>query len=99
MEKVNVSRHAVKDGTVVEFSLRVYANELSELSAYDRYLREQIRNDFGTLFRKFGMDFTTESAYVARDGESAVRLILCLEGDTSQSLLRELDDLGIREGE
>lgn len=94
MEKVDVCYATNKNGVYVQFKLTVHARELSELNAYDEFMRKSIEKDFKVLFDLYGMDFSTDSAYVIRM-EDKNHLVSCLNGDWSPELEETLGNLGV----
>lgn len=86
-----------KSGTYVEFKMKVETFELTELNAYDKYMRKAIKQDFEELFTKHQMDFTTEGAYVVTKND-ALYLIVCLNGETTNALENCLLAYGIHRG-
>ena len=94
MNSVDVSYINTKSGTYVQFMLPVSTCELEELNAYDKFMRDSIKEDFKVLFETYGMDFTTDGAYIIRQNDHNC-LVNCVQGDFSPELEDTLKRIGV----
>lgn len=94
MEKIEVSYSINKSGTYVQFKYPVFAYELNELIAYDKFFQEQIWEMFKELAEKFNLNFSTDSSYLIHEGDEQY-LVICLIGQSSPELEKELIKFGI----
>ena len=94
MEQVDVCYTTNKSGIYVQFMLPVSTCELEELNLYDEFMRQSIKEDFGILFKTFGMEFTTPGAYIIHSGEKNC-LVNCIQANYSSDLENTISRLGI----
>ena len=95
MEEVTVCyNNGTKAGVYIEFKMPIHAFSIEDMNAYDRFMRENIKRQFGDLMKKYELDFSTDTSYVINDGDKTY-LVSCLLGAKSRDLDRELEQMGI----
>lgn len=94
MEQIQVCYSTNKAGTYIQFKWPVTSCELNELVEYDKYLQDQIWQEFGSLAEDFGLEFYTDSSYLIHEDENQY-LVICLQGKTSEKLEDTLVKMGI----
>ena len=97
--EVQVSYYTNKAGTYVEFRMDCSTRSLSEMNSWNDYLMKSIRQNFKELFKEYGMDFSSDSAYVVPCGEQAKMVVCLFRDDHDEALIRHLREIGIGEGE
>ena len=97
--EVQVGYYVNKAGIYVEFVMECNTCELGEMCAWSKFLMGTIKKEFKELFEDYGMDFSTESAYLAHLGGKMQMIVCLIKSDYDEGLVRHLRERGIEKGE